>query len=84
MNRTFSTLAVFAMLLMAVGICLKQTIEFREMFANSTIAILFAAQAVFTDLVLASGVWLVRKRFARQKKPVTRRPVPVTAWLSLR
>lgn len=79
MNRTFSTLAVFAMLLMAVGICLKQTIEFRDTFANSTIAVLFSVQAIFAGLVIAAGGSLVRKRYERQKKPVTRRPVPVAA-----
>lgn len=79
MNRTFSCIAVLSMLLLAVAICIKQTIDFREFIAGSTVALLFAAEGILAGLLVASVISLSRKQFVRQKKPVSRRPVPVTA-----
>lgn len=76
MNRTFTCVAVFGMLLAAVGICLKQTIEFRELLNGLTLAIVLSAQGVLAGVLIASSISLLRKRYARQKKPISRRPVP--------
>ena len=75
MNRNLSCLAIFALLTAAVGICIKQTIEFRELLENSSLAILLAAEAAVAGALIATGISLVRRKFARQKKPVSRGPV---------
>ena len=77
MNRTLSCLAIFALLTIALGVCIKQTIEFRELLENSSLAILLAAEAVVAGVLIASGISLVRRRFAPQRKQV--RPEPVGA-----
>jgi len=79
MNRTFSCIAVLSMMLLAVAICIKQTVDFREFISGSTSALLFSFEGIFTGLLVASLISLSRKQFARQKKPVSRRPIPVTA-----
>ena len=75
MNRTHTSIAVLTMVLIAIGVCLAYTIEFREMLSTSTIAFLFTAEGIVAGMAIASGVSLVRKRFARQKKPISRQPV---------
>ena len=75
MNRTLSCLAIFALLTVAVGICIKQTIEFRELLENSTFAILLGAEAAVAGVLIASGISLLRRRLARQKTPVSRGPI---------
>lgn len=79
MNRTFTTLLVLALVLIAVALCVKQTIEFRDEFSSATAALLFSAEGIFGGGVVAASLSLMRKRFARQKKPITRRPVPAAA-----
>ena len=79
MNRTFSTLAVLAMLLVAVGLCAMQTYNAREGVDSRTVTLLFAAEGLVAGLVIASAVSLLRRRFARQPKgKSTRRQVPAT------
>jgi hypothetical protein len=75
MNRTFTCLTVLAMMLLADALCIKQTIEFREMLRSSSIATLLSIEGILAGIFISSSVSLLRKRFARQKKPVTRRPV---------
>ena len=67
------------MMLLADALCIKQTIEFREMLAGSSIAMLLSTEGIGAGIVVASSVSLLRKRFARQKKPVSRRPVAAAA-----
>ena len=79
MNRTFSTLAVLAMLLVAVGLCALQTYGARGIVDGSTVTLLFAAEGLVAGLVIASAVSLLRKRFSRKpKEKATRRQVPAT------
>ena len=79
MNRTFSTLAVLAMLLLATALCALQTYEARGTVDGRTVTLLFAAEGLVAGLVLASAASLLRKRFARQpKEKATRRQVPAT------
>lgn len=78
MNNTFTCLVVLAMLLLADALCIKQTIEFRELIANSTMAVLLSVEGVVAGIFIASSGSLLRKRFARQK-PVTRRPIAAAA-----
>lgn len=75
MNNTFTCLTVLAMLLLADALCIKQTIEFRELISSSSIAILLSVEGIAGGVMIASALSLLRKRFARQKKPVSRRPV---------
>ena len=79
MNRTFSTLTVLVMLLLAIGLCVKQTFDAWGTADDQTVALLFAAEGVVAGLVIATGGYLVRDRFARHKeeKP-RRRQVPAT------
>ena len=79
MNRTFSTLTVLVMLLLAVGLCVKQTFDARGTVDDGTLTMLFSAEGLVAGLVIAAAVSLLRSRYARQKneKP-TRRQVPAT------
>ena len=79
MNRTFSTLAVLAMLLLAVALCAKQTFDARGLVDGRTVTLLFAAEGLVAGLVIASAVSVLRRRFARPKtERPTRRQVPAT------
>ena len=75
MNKTFTCLAILALALMALALCIKQTIEIREPMAGSSFATLVTLEGLAAGFLIASGVTLLRKRFNRQKKPVNRRPV---------
>lgn len=79
MNNTFTCLAVLAMMLLADSLCIKQTIEFRELLASSSMAILLSIEGIAAGIFVASSGSLLRKRFARQKKPISRRPVAAAA-----
>lgn len=79
MNRTFSTITVLAMLLIAVGLCVKQTFDAREAVSAHSLSLLYAAEALVGGLVIAAAVGLLRRRFARQKKDrLSPRRVPAT------
>ena len=78
MNRTFSTLAVLAMLLLATGLCAMQTYDAREIVDGRTVALLFAAEGLVAGMVIASAISVLRRRFARPQKHATRRQVPAT------
>lgn len=79
MNNTFTCLAVLAMMLLADAICVKQTIDLRGLLDGSTTAILLSLEGLMGGVFIASCVSLLRKRFARQKKPISRRPVAAAA-----
>lgn len=79
MNRTFTTLLVLALVLIAVALCVKQTFDFRDEFSGMTATLLLSGEGIFGGGVIAASLSLIRKRFARQKKPITRRPVAATA-----
>ena len=79
MNRRFTCLAVLALLMVADALCIKQTLEFRAALEGSSLAMLLSAEGIAAGTFVASSASLMRKRFARQKKPVTRRPVAATA-----
>ncbi|MDI1241328.1 MAG: hypothetical protein PSX80_05345 [bacterium] len=75
MNRTYTSIAVLAMVLVAVGVCLAYTIEFRERLSTLTIAIVFTAEGIVAGVAIASGLSLLRRRYAMREKPVNPRPV---------
>ena len=81
MNRTFTTITVLTMLLLAIGLCVKQTFDAWGVANNTTVTLLFAAEGVVAGLVIATGVYLLRNRFAashkKEEKP-SRRQVPAT------
>ena len=79
MNRTTSCVTVLSLLLLAVAICIGQTIESRELLSDPTLVRMFTGEGISAGLLIASAISLLRKRFERQKKPFSRRPVPVTA-----
>ena len=79
MNRTFSTLAVLVMLLLATALCMKQTFDARGLVDDLTLTLLFSAEGLVAGLVIAAAVSLLRRRSARQKKEkLSRRQVPAT------
>jgi len=78
MNRTFSTLAVLAMLLFATALCAMQTYDAREIVDGRTVTLLFAAEGLVAGLVIASAISVLRRRSARPQKQATRRQVPAT------
>jgi hypothetical protein len=63
------------MMLLADALCIKQTIEFRELLASSSMAMLLSSEGIAAGILVASIGSLLRRRFVRQKKPVSRRPV---------
>lgn len=79
MNRTFSTLTVLLMLLLAIGLCVKQTFDAWGIADDRTVALLFAAEGIVAGLVIGTAGYLLRSRSARHKeeKP-SRRQVPAT------
>lgn len=79
MNRTNSCVAVLLFLLVAVAICIGQTIESRELLSGPALALMFTGEGIAAGLLISTSISILRKRFARQKKPFSRQPVPVTA-----
>ncbi len=77
MNRNFTVLALCCLFLLADALCIKQTIEFRGLFNNSTIAILIGGQIAAAAVFVAVGYAMFRKTYGRQKKPSSRRTLPV-------
>ena len=75
MNRTNTSIAVLAMVLVAVGLCVRHTLEFRELLDTFSIATFLTIEGIVAGAIIASSVSLIRKRYVRQKKPITRRPV---------
>ena len=67
------------MMLLADALCIKQTIEFRDILHSLSIAMLLGLEGIAAGVFIAAGGSLIRKRFARQKKPVSRRPVAAAA-----
>ena len=79
MNRTFSTLAVLAMLLLATALCVRQTFDARGSVDDTTLTLLFSAEGLVAGLVIAAAVSLLRRRSVRQKKEkLSGRRVPAT------
>ena len=70
-NNTFTCLTVLTMLLLADGLCILQTME----FGGASTSWLLTVEGTAAGAIMASGIQLLRKRFARQKKPVSRRPI---------
>ena len=75
MNRTLSCSLVIGLLLAAIAICIKQTLDLSGQIANSSLALILSGEGVIVGALIASAVTLFRRRFARQKKPATRRPI---------
>ena len=77
MNRNQTIIALCGLFLLADALCIKQTIEFRGLLNSLTIAILVVGQIAVATSFVAIGYAMLRKSYARQKKPATRRPIPV-------
>jgi hypothetical protein len=75
MNRTLSCFSICVLLLIAVGVCIKQTIEFRALLDTSTLIVLLGAEAIAAGALVTTCLSLFRRQFARPKKQVNRRPV---------
>ena len=74
MNRTLSCLSICVLLMIAVGVCIKQTIEFRGLLETPTWVAVLGAEAVAAGALLTTCFSLLRSQFARPKKQITRRP----------
>jgi len=71
MDRFFSTLAIFAMFLFAIWICILQTLEARGSLGTSVTTGLIMVQIVIGIGMLAGTAALIRKRFRSQgRSPV--------------
>ena len=79
MNRALSCSLVLVLLLTALAICINHTIETGGQMANFNFALLLSFEGVSAGALLGMAIALLRKRFARHKKPVTRRPIAEAA-----
>ena len=79
MNKTFTCLSILSLALLALALCIKQTFEIRELMAGSSLAIIVTLEGLAAGFMIASAVSLLRKRFARQKKPASRQPIAEVA-----
>ena len=77
MNRTLSCLSICVLLLIAVGVCIKQTIQFRGLLDTPTFVVVLGAEAVAAGALITTCLSLLRRQFARPKKQVIRRPAAV-------
>jgi hypothetical protein len=66
MNRSLSTLTILAMILLAIAICIRQTLEVSETLTDATATTLIVVQSVFAASVLALAVLLIRSEYARR------------------
>ena len=72
MNRTYSTLAVLLLGLIAIGICLRETVEVSESLGSSTTAILIFVQAVAALGILVIGYSLMSNSLRPRRVAVAR------------
>ena len=72
MNRFFSTLTILAMILLAIAICIRQTLEVSESLTDMAATTLVVAQSVIAVSVLAVAVWLIRVEYARRTPSLRR------------
>lgn len=73
MNRTLSCVTLITLLLIAIAICIKQTIEVSGQLASSVLAMLLSFEGILAGALIASAITLLRKR------PVSRRPIAEVA-----
>lgn len=66
MNRSFSTLTILAMVLLAIAICIRQTLEVGESLTGATATTLIVVQSVLAVSVFAVAVLLIRSEYARR------------------
>ena len=71
MNRLFATLLVFAMILFALTLSVRQTLELRDDLGNLA-TWLVSLQVAIAAALLAIGVLLLRRRFTQQVKTFRR------------
>jgi hypothetical protein len=64
MDRRHSTITVLGLLLLAVGFCLKQTLEFSEALGSSAANILLTAGALLAAIIIGSAVFLLRRQYS--------------------
>jgi flagellar basal body-associated protein FliL len=77
MNRHVTILTLCCLFLLADALCIKQTVDFRGFLSNSMVVMLIAVESIIAAASVALGYTMFRKTYARQKKPATRRTVPV-------
>lgn len=63
MNRFFATLTVLGLALLAIAICIRETIAGSQGMTASLVI-----ETTMTTAIIASGAMLVRRRYIRQKK----------------
>ena len=82
MNRIHSTLTVFLMGLVAIGICLRQTIDVSDSLDSTTTATLIFIEAVVVVVILAIVFSLLKRILAG--RAIVSRPIRFAAARPLR
>jgi hypothetical protein len=72
MKRNTTVLVVFGLLIVADLICLRLTLDGRDSLAALRASIAFVGQGLAAATFSAMGYLMLRKKYARQKKPVRR------------
>ena len=68
MNRTISTVAVFAMMFLAIGVCIGQTLAARESLGSQLATTLLLIETLAAVGIIGAGVALVRRRYGRSSE----------------
>ena len=72
MKRNTTVLVLCGLLFAADLIWLRLTLDGRESLAGVRASIEFAGEALFASILAAIGYLVLRKRYARQKRPARR------------
>lgn len=72
MSRLFSTVAVMAMAIGAVLICLRQTIEARELIGGNIATPLIVVEVLLAAAMVTACAGLLRRRLAKSKSDQAR------------
>ena len=72
MNRFISTLAVSMMAIVAIAICVRQTLDMRESFGNTPAGVLILLQSILAVGILVAVASLVRRRLIHRRPSLTR------------
>ena len=73
MKRNETILVICGLLLLADYLCFMQTVQFRENLDAAVLASLITAEAIAAAMLASVGLLVLRKTYARQKKPANRR-----------
>ena len=82
MDRPTTTVAVLGLLLLALVVCLKQTLAFSDTLGTIAANVLLTAEALSAAIIFGSAVFLWRRRYSSE--PRVNRPKRSEAFAQLR